>query len=274
MSKIELSQLFIYPVKSLAGIALSSSEITPAGLLSDRRWMIVNKNGQFISQRLYPELSLLRTSIDNDRIVLTAPDNQQISLPVALMDGLLLPVKVWNDTVNGLLADQVSNNWITTYLGTEAKFIYMPETTIRPVDPDYAKSSTDQVSFADGFPYLLISESSLHDLNGRLAKNNIPAVPMTRFRPNLVVRGCPAYNEDLWTDFKIANNYFHGVKPCSRCIMTTVDPDTGKKGEQPLKTLMEYRKQGNKAYFGQNVLINQQYTNSLQLRLGDEITIF
>jgi len=273
MPRIELSQIFIYPVKSLAGISLESSVITPSGLRYDRRWMIVNEKGLFVTQRLHPELSLIKTAIYQNYIQLTTPDDSTINLPLEITKGDVTPVRVWNDIVEGITAGPEHNRWISQYLGIDTKLVYMPETTIRLVDQEFAKSADDRVSFADGFPFLLLSESSLDDLNFRLEGKDQPAITIHRFRPNLVVRGCHAYDEDNWPDFKIGNNRFHGVKPCSRCIMTTVDPSVGKKGTEPLKTLLEYRKNQNKAYFGQNILIDLGYKNTWKLKVGDSINI-
>ena len=273
MSKIELSHIFIYPVKSLAGISLSSSVVTPSGLQYDRRWMIVNNKGLFITQRLHPKLSLIHTEIIGDQIRLTAPDGNNLMLPLSLNQGDVASVRVWSDHVDGIQASKTHNDWITDYLGIDARFIYMPETTHRPVDNSFSKSSLDSVSFADGFPYLLISSGSLNDLNKKLNHKNETSVSINRFRPNLVVSGCEPYVEDKWTEYNMGGNIFYNVKPCSRCIMTTIDATTGQKGIEPLKTLLEYRKTGNKAYFGQNVLIDLNYDNSWKVSVGDTVVL-
>ena len=270
MSKIDLSQMFIYPVKSLAGIPLTSSKITHAGLRHDRRWMIVNNRGLFVTQRLYPVLSLLDTKIEHDYVQLSSPDNSKINLPLEIAVGDAATVHVWDDAVDAITASKEHNKWISEYLGIDAKFVYMPNTTIRQVDQDFARTPADRVSFADGFPFLLLSEASLDDLNVRLKNKNESAVTIHRFRPNFVVRGCDAYAEDGWSGFNMGNNHFHSVKPCSRCIMTTINK--GQKGIEPLKTLLEYRKQGKKSYFGQNILIDIDRDNSWSLKVGDEIT--
>jgi len=273
MRQAFLSQIFIYPVKSLAGIALDSASVTHLGLENDRRWMIVDNQGRFITQRLYPQLALINTAIESDHITLTSPDTGNITLPLKLEEGAELSVKVWRDQVNSLMMSKPQNQWISQYLQTECQFVYMPENTIRSIDPQFAVSSEDRVSFADGFPYLIISQASLDDLNQRLSAKKLPAVSIHRFRPNLFIEGCDAYAEDQWHSFKLGKNLFHVVKPCSRCIMTTVDSSTGKKGKEPLQTLMEYRKQGNQAYFGQNALIDRAYPHSFSLCIGDQLEI-
>jgi len=273
MSNIELSHIFIYPVKSLAGISLSSSKITPRGLQHDRRWMLINNSGLFITQRIYPQLSLIHTEIIDDKIKLTAPNKNIIMLPLTLSQGELTTVRVWNDNVDGMQASNVYNKWISEYLGVDTRFVYMPETVNRPVDNDFSRSASDSVSFADGFPFLLISNESFDDLNRKLNNKNEPSVNMNRFRPNLVVQGCKPYAEDEWPEYRMGGNHFYNVKPCSRCIMTTVDAKTGEKGTEPLKTLLEYRKKGDKAYFGQNVLIDLNYDNSWNVSVGDVILL-
>jgi len=273
MSRIELSHIFIYPVKSISGISLSISKITPAGLKNDRRWMIINDKNMFVTQRLHPELSLININLEENMIQLTAPDMSSIHLPVELIEGDSVSVRIWSDTVDGISAEKEHNDWISRYLGIKARFVYMPDTTRRQVDQGYAKSPADRVSFADGFPFLLLSEESVDNLNTRLNKKNELPVTIKRFRPNFVIRGCTPHAEDDWKNFRISGNYFHMVKPCSRCIMTTVNADTGKKGVEPLRTLLEYRKQGDKSYFGQNVLIDLDYKNSWLIKTGDEIIL-
>ncbi len=273
MSTIILSHIFIYPVKSLAGIALDTANITPLGLEYDRRWMIIDQQGRFVTQRLYPQLSQITTAIESDTIILTAADGSTTHLPLQLDAGSMVSTRVWKDSVDALVMTSAQNQWISHFLGKECRFVYMPDYSMRPVDQDYALSDNDLVSFADGFPFLLISDESLDDLNQRLQHKSILPVPIQRFRPNLFVRGCTPYAEDGWKSFKIGGNLFHGVKPCSRCIMTTVDPATGQKGREPLDTLLEYRKRGNQAYFGQNVLLDLDFDNTLTLTSGDPLNV-
>jgi uncharacterized protein YcbX len=273
MDPIVLKQIFIYPVKSLAGISSSSAKITPLGLEYDRRWMIIDNQGRFITQRLYPQLSLIGIAIESGDIVLTSPDGSSIRLPLSIDNGPIVSTRVWRDTVEACVMAQAQNEWISQYLDRECRFVYMPDKSIRSVDQEYARSENDRVSFADGYPFLLISQASLDDLNQRLQAKNEAPVPILRFRPNLLVQGCEAYAEDNWQSFRIGDNLFHGVKPCSRCIMTTVDPATGKKGREPLDTLMQYRKRGNQAYFGQNVLLDLDFASSFILRTGEQVQI-
>ncbi len=273
MSPVILKQIFIYPVKSLAGISLESATITPLGLEYDRRWMIVDSQGRFITQRLYPQLAQIRTAIEADFIVLTAPDDTTTRLPLGIDNGPIISTQVWRDTVDAIVMTQVQNAWISQYLGCECRFVYMPDNSVRQVDQEYACSDSDRVSFADGFPFLLISQASLDELNLRLLAKNEAPVPIQRFRPNLFVQGCEAFAEDNWQSFSIGENLFHGVKPCSRCVMTTVDPLSGKKGREPLETLLQFRKRGKQAYFGQNVVLDLDYANTLVLHAGEQVHV-
>jgi len=264
-----LNKIFIYPVKSLAGIAIESARVTPLGLENDRRWMIVDSQGRFITQRLYPQLSQIKTSIESDQIVLTPLTGEGITLPLTLEVRPTRTVKVWHDQVESMPMSDAENQWVSEYLDIDCQFVYMPDSTVRPIDPEFATSDNDRVSFADGFPFLLISQASLEDLNQRLQHKNLSPVPIERFRPNLLIEGCDAYAEDQWTSFDLSGNRFHGVKPCSRCIMTTIDPVTGTKGVEPFQTLKEYRMRGKKAYFGQNALLDLSYNHSFTLNIGD-----
>jgi len=273
MSTIKLSQMYIYPVKSLPGISVDHAILTPQGLLNDRRWMLVDEKKRFITQRLYPRLALLKVSLSDNSIHIKLPNNKLIVLALHPESGSELKVKVWKDEVLAIQTDDTSNRIISEFLGISCQFVFMPETTVRRVDPEFSITTTDQVSFADGFPLLLISESSLQDLNHRLAMKNISPLPMIRFRPNIVVNGCDAFAEDFWGKFMVGENHLLAVKPCSRCVMTTVNPETGEKGTEPLATLLEYRKTGNKAYFGQNVLLDVTQENSMSLSIGDEVRI-
>ena len=158
-------------------------------------------------------------------------------------------VEIWGESVPGESAGSEADSWLSLALGTPCRLVHMAETTERPVDPDYAATAA-RVSFADGFPFLLISEGSLQDLNTRLAS----PVTMARFRPNIVVSGALPFEEDTWREIRIGDLRFEVVKPCARCVMTTVEPTTGEKGKEPMRTLSTYRKQGSNVFFGQNII--------------------
>lgn len=264
MTSIKLAELNIYPVKSLAGISLSNAPLDLTGLRFDRRWMIVDASGLFMTQRRYPQMARVQPRFDADQLLLATHGRDEIRLPQTY-SGQMLKVRVWNDWVAAQRVGDEVDTWLSDVLGVACHLVWMPEEGLRQVDPDYAAKG-DRTAFADGFPLLLISQASLDDLNARL----VEPVPMRRFRPNLVVSGCSAFAEDGWSMIQVAEVNIRVVKPCSRCILTTVDPATGiKSGPEPLQTLKSYRLQDGKAMFGQN-LIPQR---SGRLRLGDEITV-
>lgn len=255
---LQLSEIWIYPVKSLAGIRLEQSVVTSRGLEYDRRWMLVDEENIFLSQRTHPQLALFRLKIDEDMLHISHADLSNGSVSFSLSqkyNAILSDVMVWEDCVAAAEVSSDISAWFSGILGFNVRLVYMPEESLRKVDPDYAVNPTDITSFSDGFPYLIIGQSSLDDLNSRLKK----PVSIKRFRPNLVFSGGTAYEEETWREFTIGSVSFYGVKPCSRCVMTTVNPELGVfAGKEPLRTLSKYKKVGEKVIFGQNVIAQQQ----------------
>ena len=253
--QIKVSGLFIYPVKSLAGIALDSSRVDAMGLHNDRRWMLVSPDGLFLSQRKVPRMALINTALDDQgQLTLSMKGKKDHTVPLVDNNSKTKRVRIWNDELDVPVVSEDSDAWFSSALGVECQLVYIPDNVVRQCDPDYAKEG-DRTGFSDGFPMLLISEESLSDLNSHLKQKGEAAVEMRRFRPNIVVTGCEPYAEDNWQVFKIADLQMRGVKPCSRCILTTVDPDKGERsGAEPLATLKEYRQEGNKVLFGMNVI--------------------
>jgi len=264
---ITLTYLHSYPVKSLAGISLAEAVTEDRGLPYDRRWMLVDDAGIFLSQRKIPEMALVKLRLDTHGLLLEAPSQLPLSVGFGERMGLETMVKVWDDTCRAYEVSTRANEWLSNYLGQSCRLVYMPDETQRVVDPVY-NLGQNITSFSDGFPFLLISEASLTDLNSRLPASARP-LPMNRFRPNLVVGGTEPYAEDTWKRIKIGEVVFHVVKPCSRCVMTTIDQDTGEKGIEPLKTMSQYRRVGSKIMFGQNLL---QETNGM-IRVGDRVEV-
>ncbi|MES9963194.1 MAG: MOSC domain-containing protein [Candidatus Sedimenticola sp. 20ELBAFRAG] len=249
MSEISLSGIFFYPVKSFAGIALNSAPVVARGISCDRRWMVVGADGDFMTQRNHPRMALIRVELIPGGVRLQAPGMSSLDVERVAGGGVEIEVQVWGDHCNARLADESAAQWLTGYLGTDARLVFLPDSNSRQVDLDYAKEG-DQVGFADAFPFLLISEASLGDLNSRLEH----PLPMNRFRPNLVVSGCEPYEEDSWRLIRIGDIAFRVVKPCSRCAVPTTDQATAERGVEPLRTLATYRQRGNKVYFGQNLV--------------------
>jgi uncharacterized protein YcbX len=249
MSGIRLSALYRYPVKSLAGESLSQARLDAFGLHRDRRWMLVDREGRFLSQRELPRMALISARLQAQGLVLQAPGNEDLSVWYPGAEAERVQVKVWNDRCLAQRVASLADAWLSDFLGQVCRLVYMPDESVRPLDPRYAKPQ-DRTAFTDGFPLLLISQASLDDLNSRLAE----PLPMLRFRPNLVMEGCAPYAEDGWRRIRIGELTLRVVKPCSRCKITTVDPYTGESGSEPLKTLADYRRRGNEVYFGQNLL--------------------
>ncbi|MEO8255340.1 MAG: MOSC domain-containing protein, partial [Flavobacterium sp.] len=230
-------------------------------------WMLVDEKGIFINQREYPQLALFYTKIENDFLTISHADESNGSIGFSLLQknkASNFDVVVWEDTVEAVEVDAKISTWFSSILGFAVRLVFMPEESIRKVDPDYAVSPNDSTSFSDGFPYLIIGQASLDDLNSRMKT----PMSMKRFRPNFVFTSGTAYEEENWRKFTIGNLLFYGVKPCGRCIMTTVDPEKGKfSGKDPLLTLSKYKMVGNKVIFGQNAISHNQGI----VKIGDVI---
>lgn len=259
---ITISQLYIYPVKSLAGIAIDSSKVDAMGLMHDRRWMLVSPTGDFLSQRKFPKMALIQPTFIDQQLILTSAN--QPDLIVATADTQhTMQVTIWKDTVTAQRVGEQADKWLSKTLGTPCYLVYIPDNEIRQCDPEFAQQG-EHTGFADGFPILILSTASLEDLNQRLDQ----PVTMKHFRPNIVVEGCYAFAEDDWDTFSIGDVAMRGVKPCSRCILTTVNPATGERNSmEPLQTLMSYRKQGNNVNFGQNVI----HSTTGNIQIGDRV---
>jgi uncharacterized protein len=266
-SALILSEIFIYPVKSLGAIRLTHAQVEERGLRYDRRWLIIDDNNCFVTQRKYPNMALIEVTMTDMGLQLRhrTRDLSAHIVPFQPETFDLLTVTVWDDQIEAVIVNDASNRWLSEALGFSARLVYLPDTSPRLADSNYAPFDAN-VSFADGFPFLIIGQSSLDDLNTRLSE----PVSMIRFRPNLVFEGGIPYDEDQWYEFTIGELAFYGVKPCARCILTTVDPEKGEiVGKEPLKTLSTYRKRNNKIFFGQNVMTNQGGV----LKIGDEIQV-
>jgi len=262
-----IGQLYIYPIKSLGGIAVDKAMVTNRGLQFDRRFMLIDGNNSFITQRSQPKLALLRTAIEGERLIVYHKDNADEKLSVPLVPKVAAErtmVNVWDDCCEAQFVNDEADKWISAKLDVSCRLVYMPESTQRKVDRDYA-IDRDITSFADDFHILLIGQSSLDDLNGRLEK----PLPMNRFRPNMVMEGGMPFEEDTMEEFSINGIDFCGVKLCSRCMVTTIDQESGFTAREPLKTLATFRSFSNKLFFGQNVLCRGKG----MVKIGDEIRI-
>jgi len=270
---ITLSGLFVYPVKSLAGITVQHSELTSRGLKYDRRWMVVQPDGTFMTQRKFPNMALLRPEIRANSLAITASGMEGLVMPLAPesdvqnqqdADRLEKTVEVWGDRCLAWSMGKHAQEWISEALKTHCELVYMPDKSNRPVDHGKLDAA-QQVSFADAYPYLLISTASLADLNQRLDE----PILMNRFRPNFVADGCHPFDEDTWKSIQIGDIPFSVDKPCSRCVVTTIHQSTGQRNPEPLKTLKSYRHWDGQIWFGQNLTHRQLGTVSV----GDRIRI-
>ncbi len=261
-----LSQLWVYPVKSAAGIKLESSKVELRGLEHDRRWMVVDANGRLVTQRERPELALLTPSFAGETLRLKVGGMPGLELPLVPDPGEALTVMMWKEPVNAQLVG-AATDWFSTFLGGPYRLVYMPETTVR-LSPDHAPSP---VSFVDGNPFLLVSEASLADLNGRLTD----PVDIRHFRPNLVVRGCEAFAEDTWDTLQIGALELRRIGPCIRCMLVNVDPDKGERRTEPLRTLARYRRTGQAVQFGQNFrhAVRAPLASYPVISCGDPVTV-
>lgn len=274
---LTLSDLRIYPIKSLGGISVSEAIVDEKGFRYDRRFMLVTPSGTFMTQRNHHDMALIDVNMEGDKLHVwhrNRPDNV-LTLPLTPPpgeSGKTMPVSIWDDeNVAAMLVSAEADRWFSEALDKPCRLVFMPDSTRRPVDPVYARPDEQgrpsAVSFADGYPYLLIGQASLDDLNQRLPQ----PVEMLRFRPNIVVSGSLPYDEDAWQQFRIGDLTFYGVKPCARCVLTTIDPATGQQGREPLHTLAQYRRWKHKILFGQNVLADADTGG--RLRVGQAVTI-
>jgi len=264
MSTITLSGLFVYPVKGARGISLERARTSPTGFEHDRRFMIVDRNGAFLTQREHTEIALIETAIEGDALVLRVEGRGAIQLPIRPEGPPDREVRVWDDTCRAVSLGAEAASFVSDHLGRAAELVYMPDEVVRRVDPAFTNRG-ERVGFADGYPYLLMSEGSLADLNARLTD----AVPMDRFRANLVVRGAPPWAEDAWTSLSIGGVVFHSRKACSRCSVITVDQATGSRGQDPLATLSTFRARANRVYFGWNLVAEGEG----EIRVGAPVTL-
>jgi uncharacterized protein YcbX len=280
---MHISEINIYPIKSLKGISLDSAIVEERGLRHDRRWMLATPDGMFFTQREFPRMALIEVGVDDDTLYVTAERFGTLELPLAPENGRRQPVTIWQSVCEGEIYDGVVSEWFSDVIGTRCQLVYMPDNSRRAVNPRFDHGN-DVVSFADGYPLMVLSEASLADLNGQAGMLAAP-VPMNRFRPNIVVSGSAAYSEDDWRQIRIGEAVFRATKPCERCVITTVDQENGEfTGKEPLRTLASYRMAKdvipdgyeslgvgqNAVLFGQNLIAE---TVGASISVGDEIQV-
>ena len=244
-----VASLHVYPVKSLNGFSPPSWEVDAFGLRLDRRWMVVDANGLFLSQRTHPRMALGRATPDGVGVRLEAPGLQPLAIPPGLPGERLVAVRIWKDRCTALPCGAAADAWVSRLVGERCRLVYMDDATRRLIEPNDAGAS-GRVAFSDAYPLLLLSQASLDALNARL---DVP-VPMNRFRPNVVIAGVAPHAEDGWAAADVEGLELVVAKPCARCVLTTVDQATGVAGVEPLRTLSTYRRGERGVLFGQNVV--------------------
>ena len=265
---VRLASIHIYPMKAARAVDLDESVVEPWGLAGDRRWLLVDEDGRFVSQREEPSLARVVVTYGpgTTSVSVAGCPGRQIAAPAR--GAQLLKVTVWGSTVLAAAAGPEGDAWFSAYLGRRVRLVYLDDPTRRPVDPEYGRDG-DVVSFADGYPLLLTSTGSLDELGRWLTEDGGQPVPMTRFRPSVVVTGAPPWAEDRWRRIRIGAVEFRVVKPCGRCVVTTTDQITGERGPQPLKMLGRRRRFGQQLVFGQNMIPDGPGT----IRAGDPVEI-
>jgi len=262
---MKISELHIYPLKSARGIPLREMPLDDRGPVGDRCWMLVDGNGVFLSQRDLPRMALIGVECGSPELLCTAPGMSPLHVPRPSpgRSGRIIAT-VWDDTVEVQLAEDTAHTWFSEFLKTDCRLVYQPGDSFRQVNRIYAAKGVG-VSLADGFPLLLIGQGSLDDLNRRLER----PVEMRRFRPNLVVQGSGPFEEDTWREIRVGQVKFNMAKPCARCSIPAVDPETGEVGKEPTRTLATYRRRGNDVFFGWNLIARTPGT----VRLDDPVEV-
>ena len=274
-----VTELAIYPIKSTRRVPVQQAQVVTTGFAHDRRWMLVDPEGKFITQRQHPKMVHIIAQPDDQGIVVDAPGMNEVHIAQPFLEEVLeevleqalqqksrqrFEVTVWKDQCGALDAGDQAAQWFSEYMGFNCRLVFMDDGCQRPVDQRYGLPS-DLNSFSDGFPFLLTSETSLADLNGRLDQ----PVPMDRFRANIVINGLDAFAEDNWQRIRIGSVEFRVSKACTRCIMTTVDTETGIKGKEPLQTLASYRRGEKGVLFGMNL----NHDSEGVISVGDSVEI-
>lgn len=269
MTSATLASLHLYPVKALAGAACEELAVEPWGPAADRRWMLTAPDGGQLTQREHPRLALARAvplpvmrgeiagAEGAGGIQVTAPGREPLEIPVPPAHEDTVPVRLFTHKIDAVPAGAAADEWFSAYLGTPVRLVHMdaPEHR-RPLDPKFAREG-ETVTFADGFPVLLTSLSSLDDLNSLIAQGDHAdegPLPMDRFRPGLVVTGSDPWAEEEWQRLRIGEAVFRVASSCGRCVVTTVDQATGRRGKEPLRTLARHRRSGDQLVFGRNLV--------------------
>lgn len=267
---MRLSALYLHPMKSSAALLVDSLQIEPRGPRFDRRWLVVDADGCFVTARAVAEMVLIRAEPMGEGLRLSAPGMAPLDVAPPLPDAPRVSVTVWKDMVDAPLAGANAHAWLSALLRREVRLVHMDAAARRAVDPAYGRED-DEVSFADGYPLLAITQAAVDGLNMRLVDAGRAPVTMAHFRPNLVIDGADAHAEDAWRRVRIGDIAFDAVKPCTRCVFTTVDPTLGRRRDdgEPLNILKNYRRTPAGITFGMNLIARGNGT----LRTGDVVEL-
>ena len=292
---MRITDINIYPIKSLKGITLESAMVEARGLQFDRRWMLTRPDGTFFTQREFPQMAAIGVAVESGQLKVESNGQGAMLIPFEPDRGEWQRVTVWQSVCDAVVYKGAVSEWFSDVIGTKCQLVRMPDGTKRHVNPRFDRGD-DIVSFADGYPLMVIGEASLDDLNERLGnaharlreESELPdfePLPMNRFRPNLVVAGADAFSEDDWQTIRVGEALFRSTKPCERCVVTTVDQATGEfDGKEPLKTLAAYRMArdvmperidalgvgATAVLFGQNLIAE---TPGAVIKVGDRVTV-
>jgi uncharacterized protein YcbX len=276
-----LSELILYPIKSCAGISLREATLTPAGLMSqqiyDREWMVVDTDGEALTQREFPKMALIVPSIKGDVLELRAPGMLRLTVPLDLPhpdNERLLRVRIWDDEVDAYDCDETIATWFSKAIGTDCRLVRFHPDAKRLASAKWTDGIEAPTFFSDGFPMLVIGAASLQDLNEKLVAQGRSALPMNRFRPNIVFADLPPFEEDFAESYRIGDIVLKPVKPCPRCPIPSIDQATGEFGPDPLDILQTYRinpKVGDRITFGINTILLEGEGQTL--RVGQTVDI-
>lgn len=267
---VQVTGLNIYPVKSCRGIALTQARLTETGFEHDREWLVITPEGRFLTQRERPQLAQIETALTQDQLVLRKPKGADLTLPLN-MTGRELEVTIWRDKAAAFDAGDEAATWLTEHLGKPARLVRFDKRHKRASNPQWTGGVEALTQFADGYPWLLISQASLEELNQRMQT----PLPMNRFRPNIVVDGLPPFGEDSVDEFIAGDVRLKVIKPCDRCSVTTTDQITGERtSDEPLRALKEFRFDRNLrgVLFGQNLMLTGGLGKELKVGQQFEVT--
>lgn len=284
---ISLSALHIYPIKSCGGISVPQARVDEPGLALDRHWMLIDRQGRFLSQREYPLMAAIRTALNDSVLSVQTDGMSELRLPLQAdptITSTALPVTIWQDNVAALDCGEHAHQWFSSYLGVDARLVRFAPSQQRICSPRWTGPDVATTQFADGFPLLVVGEASLQDLNQRMEKKGAPAIPMDRFRPNLVLSGLEAYEEDYVDTLSFGEPghevVIRMVKPCARCPIPTINQDTGLSdplwGNEPLDTMSAYRanqRVEGGLTFGQNAIVIQGAGNLLRVGQSAQVEL-